>query len=149
MVSYEGSTLYDYSDYDVYFSTDASLFYPVAAYPEYHFYQEGTTHDIHVYYRNDSGRTLRCVTVTPVKTGSRDITSWFKIAATQALLDNAAPGAGYSIGDPMTALETTDFWVRVTSPASHAEGSYTDVVLRITAYVEGTHIFTTDVIIQE
>jgi hypothetical protein len=140
--------LYDSADFDQAFSVDYSLRYPVAVYPSYTFYQEGTIHDIHVWYRNDGNRILSHVTIEPVArvAAAAGQVTWWKFATTQAGLPAAVAGGLYRIGDSFAPGESQDFWIRVTVPASQAEGSNTGIALRISGYYRAS-IFSMDAII--
>jgi len=128
------NTLYMDSDYVDAYSVDGSFGYPVAG--EEIFTQLGTTVDIHVYYRNDSGNDLQNVTVKATEKYNNQIgdqSMWWKIAKTQVELDGVSAGDLLVLGDYLPG-ETDDFWVRIIVPAEQDVKTYTDVVLRI----EGT-----------
>jgi len=124
-------TLYMDADYTDAYSVDGSFGYPVAG--EEPFTQLGTTVDIHIYYRNDSGNALQNVTVKATEKYDKQVgdqSMWWKIARTQVELDGVSAGDILVLGDYLPG-ETDDFWIRITVPLEQDIGTYIDVVLRI------------------
>lgn len=59
-----------------------------------------------------------------------DESAWLRLAATQAELDSATPGAPLNLGDKPHSTKLS-FWRRVTVPAETAVQNKTDIRLRI------------------
>lgn len=71
------------------------------------------------------------LTVQPIDTSGSDESGWYRLALTQAGLDEAAPGASLNIGDKPHA-QTLSFWRRCTVPRATPVQNKQDLKLRLT-----------------
>lgn len=78
-----------------------------------------------------SGYNYTGVIIEPVDVSGSDESDWYTLAATQAGLDAAVPGAALPIGNK-TYEQTLSFWRRCVVPAGTPVQNKTDLKLRIT-----------------
>ncbi len=77
-----------------------------------------------------SGYDYSGLVVEVLDTAGSDESAWLRLAATQAELDTATPGASLNVGDKPHGTKLS-FWRRMMVPAGTAVQNKTDVRLRI------------------
>lgn len=77
-----------------------------------------------------SGYDYSGLTVQPIDTAGGDESSWYRLAAAQAGLDGAVPGAPFVLG-AKPHNQTLSFWRRCTVPAGTSVQNKTDLKLRL------------------